>query len=669
MPPAGFSQATEEEKGWVVKAVLEALARVYEAHLRLPPVLPKLPYFGTTDVPPIYLGECSRRTLDETWAGRIMHEVMTAANGARARWKRPGAPLGSRDHAYNALILQLARQHECRLEDAADFARLAKEYGVRLRGGVSPSAPPVEAADPATDGADAATDGADAAAGVHTRADAAEELLMLALQELDPARLRRLAGRLDLDQRERMLQTVVALAGADDEQLAGTFTRGLGAEARATLVGHLIRDEETRAVLERRRKAGAAGAGASASAAGASTAGAEADASASAAADAIASAAARQECEVRLPALRAVDALQLLVAIGGAVLADGEGGERLLPEGVDGQIFVLLVRALRRVHEHRDDDGKRIQDFISTTLQAVGRSRMALGSFTTWLMWCATRPFDDAHWGKPDNNIKFRRVVPDFYLEVFENLAFVGGDHVIEMLRGPGHSNRILAGRDRRGRHRMSDYTLREQRERFLLHGVPCARSLRPRVKKEVSLETLIAESTRALVNTWKLKEQPDGSGRALAAACAATDRAAAAAAEARAAASLPPLPEPAPEPAWQPDLEGMRLWRRGTTSPDFLPPRAEPRRSEQSTARAAGPTPEDYEALDRVTLADMSEGGLASATLSDLKVYCRHAGLRVGGKKSELVERVRDEIDKTSAYEPSRRRSVRQCHSEYRVA
>jgi len=308
MPPAGFSRATEEEKGWVVKAVLEALARVYEAHLRLPPVLPKLPYHGTTDVPPIYLGECSRRSLDETWAGRIMEEVMTAANDARARWKRPGAPLGSRGHAYKALILQLARQHDCRLEDAADFARLATQHGVRLRGGVSPSAPPVETADAATDGADAA------AGGVHTRADAAEELVVLALGELDPARLRRLAGRLDPDQRERMLQTVVALAGADDEQLAGTFTHGLGAEARATLVGHLIRDEETRAVLERWRKAGAAGAGASASAAGAE-------------ADAIVSAAARQECEVRLPALCAVDALQLLVGL--RLVADLDFGSEL----------------------------------------------------------------------------------------------------------------------------------------------------------------------------------------------------------------------------------------------------------------------------------------------------------------------------------------------------
>ena len=55
---------------------------------------------------------------------------------------------------------------------------------------------------------------------------------MLALRELDPARLRRLACRLQPVQREQMLQTVVALAEADDEQLAGTFTRGLGAEAR-----------------------------------------------------------------------------------------------------------------------------------------------------------------------------------------------------------------------------------------------------------------------------------------------------------------------------------------------------------------------------------------------------------------------------------------------------
>ena len=121
---------------------------------------------------------------------------------------------------------------------------------------------------------------------------------MLALRELDPTRLRRLACRLQPVQREQMLRTVVALAEADDEQLAGTFTRGLGAEARATLVGHLIRDEKTRAVLERRREAGAAGA------------------------DASASAAARQECEVRLPALCAVDALRLLDAIGGTALAD-----------------------------------------------------------------------------------------------------------------------------------------------------------------------------------------------------------------------------------------------------------------------------------------------------------------------------------------------------------
>ena len=111
----------------MVKAVLEALVRVFAAHLKRPPVLPKLPYLGTTDVPPIYLGECSRRSLDQTMAGRIMEEVMTAANDARARWKRPGAPLGSRGHAYNTLILQLARQHDCRLEDAADFARLATQ--------------------------------------------------------------------------------------------------------------------------------------------------------------------------------------------------------------------------------------------------------------------------------------------------------------------------------------------------------------------------------------------------------------------------------------------------------------------------------------------------------------------------------------------------------------
>ena len=65
MPPAGSSQATEEEKGWVVRAVLEALERVFAAHLKSQPVLPKLPYFGTTDVPPIYLGECFRRSLDK----------------------------------------------------------------------------------------------------------------------------------------------------------------------------------------------------------------------------------------------------------------------------------------------------------------------------------------------------------------------------------------------------------------------------------------------------------------------------------------------------------------------------------------------------------------------------------------------------------------------------
>ena len=87
------------------------------------PSLPKLPYHGTTDVPPIYLNECCRRTLDDTLAGRIMLDVMTAANHARGRWKKPGAPLGSPDYAYNTRILQLARQNDCRLEDAAVEAR------------------------------------------------------------------------------------------------------------------------------------------------------------------------------------------------------------------------------------------------------------------------------------------------------------------------------------------------------------------------------------------------------------------------------------------------------------------------------------------------------------------------------------------------------------------
>ena len=49
----------------MVRAVLEALERVFAAHLKSQPVLPKLPYFGTTDVPPIYLGECFRRSLDK----------------------------------------------------------------------------------------------------------------------------------------------------------------------------------------------------------------------------------------------------------------------------------------------------------------------------------------------------------------------------------------------------------------------------------------------------------------------------------------------------------------------------------------------------------------------------------------------------------------------------
>jgi len=68
MPPAGSSQATEEEKGWLVRAVLEALERVFAAYLKSQPVLSSRTSAPPTSRPSTSASAFGAASTNHSWA-------------------------------------------------------------------------------------------------------------------------------------------------------------------------------------------------------------------------------------------------------------------------------------------------------------------------------------------------------------------------------------------------------------------------------------------------------------------------------------------------------------------------------------------------------------------------------------------------------------------------
>ena len=181
----------------------------------------------------------------------------------------------------------------------------------------------------------------------------------------------------------------------------------------------------------------------------------------------------------------------------------------------DAKCLSMAVRAILRVREYVGDNEEdwRHPDFVRTVITAAGHpeERMALDTFT----WCApprlepsrapralrlpvalhtprspcmrsmlifysTRMFDDDHWSTTTNHHTFD-ADSGYYLEALRAVHFIGGARLMQVLRGYGFSGMVLNGTVKRGAYRWKALTHEDQRNRFLVNGMPCDRLLRPR--------------------------------------------------------------------------------------------------------------------------------------------------------------------------------------------
>ena len=180
-------------------------------------------------------------------------------------------------------------------------------------------------------------------------------------------------------------------------------------------------------------------------------------------------------------------------------------GERLLgPSKRNAKCLSRCVITMKRIDAYRDDQGHKQGNFLRSLLEAYGADegeRLPFGEFLPWHMYYAMRIGDDAHWGTSMSGLKFDED-GGFYIEAWRDIKFIGGNAVVQFLRGPLFSNMVKRGLIKRGHYHLDRLSLEERGERIFLGGaVPCVRSLngRPTDEEKVTCGGMSAPLGRAV--------------------------------------------------------------------------------------------------------------------------------------------------------------------------
>lgn len=203
--------------------------------------------------------------------------------------------------------------------------------------------------------------------------------------------------------------------------------------------------------------------------------------------------------------------MELLDDIGKKLL-DGEDAHE-----DDWRCLAMAARAILRIRDYLDDDDDewRHPDFVRTVIFAAGHpdARMALDTFTCMLIYYSTRMFDDDNWGTTTNHLTFD-YDSGYYLEALRAMHFIGGARMLQVMRGFGFTGMVLNGDVKKGAYRWKDLSHADQRNRFLINGMPCDRRLRPREANPETLEggtgKQMQKTLESLADAWWRAEHGD---------------------------------------------------------------------------------------------------------------------------------------------------------------